>query len=85
MVKWLSELTSVLKKYNNTVQNSTKMATIQASEKSNGKLVFDNLQDMRQKQQPKFNLGQLVRTADIKKVFSRCDSTNYSNEIYTIT
>ena len=30
-------------------------------------------------------MGQLVRTADIKKVFSKGDSTNYSYKLYTIT
>ena len=82
---WVSELPSVVKKYNNTIHNSTKMTPIQASKKINEKLVFSNLRDDRVKLQPKFKLGQLVRTADIKKVFSKGDSTNYSYEIYTIT
>ena len=30
-------------------------------------------------------MGQLVRKADIKKVFSKGDSTNYSYELHTIT
>ena len=30
-------------------------------------------------------MGQLVRTADIKKVFSKGDSTNWSYKLYTIT
>ena len=61
------------------------MTPNQASKKSNGKLVYSNLQDRRVKQQPKYKLGQLVRTADIKKVFSKGDSTNYSYLLYTIT
>ena len=36
-------------------------------------------------QKPKFKSGQLVRTADIKRVFSKGDSTNYSYKLYTIT
>ena len=47
--------------------------------------MFDNLRDDRQKQRPKFKLGDLVRAADIKRVFSKGDSTNYSYKIYTIT
>ena len=82
---WLSELPSAIKQYNNTIHSSTKKTPIQASKKSNEKIVFDNLRDDRQKQRPKFKSGQLVRTADIKKVFSKGDSTNYSYEIYTIT
>ena len=30
-------------------------------------------------------MGQLVRTADNKRVFSKGDSTNYSYKLYTIT
>ena len=82
---WLSELPSVVKKYNNSIHSSTKMTPIQASKKSNQKLVYNNLKDDREVQKPKFKLGQLVRTADIKKVFSKGDSTNYSYKLYTIT
>ena len=82
---WLSELPSVNKQYNNTIHHSIKMTPLQASKKSNEKLVYSNLQDRRDKHQPKYKLGQLVRTADIKKVFSKGDSTNYSYLLYTIT
>ena len=82
---WINELPSVIKKYNNSIHSSTKMTPIQASKKVNEKLVYSNLQDRRIKQTPKFKLGQLVRTADIKKVFSKGDSTNYSYKLYTIT
>ena len=34
---WLSELPSVIKKYNNTIHSSTEMTAIQASKKSNEK------------------------------------------------
>ena len=61
------------------------MTRTQASKKSNEKLVYNNLQDRRIKRQPKFKLGQLVRTADIKKVLSKGDSTNYSYRLYTLT
>ena len=61
------------------------MTPIQASKKVNEKLVHANLQDRRVEQQPKIKLGELVRTADIKKVFSKGDSTNYSYKLYTIT
>ena len=82
---WLSELQSVVKQYNNTIHHSTKMTPSQASKKVNEKEVFSNLRDDRVKRQPKFKLGQLVRTADIKRVFSKGDSTNWSYKLYTIT
>ena len=75
---WLSELPSVIKQYNNSFHHSIKMTSIQASKKSNEKLVVSNLKDDREIQKPKFKLGQLVRTADIRRVFSKGDSTNYS-------
>ena len=82
---WLSELSSVVKQYNNTIHHSIKMTPIQASKKSNEKLVCSNLQDRRVRQQPKYKLGLLVGTAVIKKVFSKGHSANYSYKIYTIT
>ena len=82
---WLFELPSVIKQYNNTIHHSIKMTPIQASKKSNEKIVYSNLQDQRVKRQPKFKLGQLVRVADIKKVFSKGDSKNYSYKLYTMT
>ena len=82
---WVSELPTVIKKYNNTIHHSTKMTPIQAFKKSNEKIVFDNLRDDREKQQPKYKLGQVIRTADIKRVFNKGDSTNWSYKLYTIT
>ena len=61
------------------------MTPNQSSQKSNEKEAFSNLQDKRRELNPKIKLGQLVRTADIKKVFSKGDSTNYSYKSYTIT
>ena len=81
---WLSELPSVIKQYNNTIHSSIKMTPNQASKKSNERKVSSNLQDKREKQTPKYKLGQLVRTADIKRVFSKGDSTNWSYKSYTI-
>ena len=82
---WLSELQSVIKQYNNTIHHSIKVTPVQASKKLNENEVYSNLQDQRVKQPPKDKLGQLVRTADIKRVFSKGDSTNYSYKLYTIT
>ena len=61
------------------------MTPIQASKKVNEKEVFSNLKDNKEIQKPKVKLGQLVRTADIKRVFSKGDSTNWSYKLYTIT
>ena len=49
------------------------------------KQFFSNLNDRRQKRKPQFQLGQLVRTPDIREAFSTGDNTNYSYELYTVT
>ena len=82
---WISELPSVTKQYNNTIHHSIKMTPLRASKRSNERKVYSNLQDKRRKLNPKFKSGQLVRTADIKRGFSKGDSTNYSYKLYTIT
>ena len=61
------------------------MTLNQASKKSNEKEVHSSLKDNREVRKPKFHLGQLVRAADIKRVFSKANSTNYSYKFYTIT
>ena len=50
---WLFELTSVFNQYKNTIHNSTKLTPIQASRKVNEKVVYNNLQNGRVRQQPK--------------------------------
>ena len=82
---WISELPSVIKENNISIHSSEEMTPNQASKKSHEKEVCSNLQDRRVRQQTKNKLGQLVRTADIKRVFSKGDSTNYSFKLYTIT
>ena len=82
---WLSELSAVVNKYKNTIHSSIKMTPNQTSKKVNEKIVYSNLRDNREVQKPNMKLGQLVRTSDIKRVFSKGDSTNYSYKLYTIT
>ena len=83
---WVSEQPSVFKKHNNTVHHSIKMIPVQASRKVNEKEVYSKLQKNRRvRQQPNIIPGQLDRTADIKKVFSKGDSTSLSYKLYTMT
>ena len=60
------------------------MNPIQTSKKANEKEVYSNLKGNREVRKPKFNLGQLVRTADFEKVFSKGHSTNYSYKFFAI-
>ena len=54
------------------------MTPNQASKKIKEYLFFYNLKDNREIQKPKFQPGQLVRKTDIRRNFSKGDSTNYS-------
>ena len=61
------------------------MSPIQASLKKNEGYVYKNLLDKRKKITPKFQKNDLVRTTDLKKTFSRGDTTNWSFILYEIT
>ena len=83
--KWIDILPKITKHYNNRVHNSTKLTPIQASLKKSEDYVYKNLLDKRQKIKPKNEIGDLVRTADLKKTFSKSDTTNWSYKLYKIT
>ena len=53
--------------------------------KNNDGFVYRNLLDKREKITPKFQINNLVRTADLKKTFSKGDTTNWSYKLYKIT
>ena len=82
---WLSELLSIVKKYNNTIHNSTKMTPNQASKRKNEKVVFDNLQDEREIQKPKFQLEirfvQLISNECSAKEMQQTIVINYTQKL----
>ena len=82
---WIEILSTITKQYNNRIHSSTKMTPIQASLKKNEGYVYKNLSDKRKKISPKFQINDLVRTADLKKTFSKGDTTNWSYILYKIT
>ena len=61
------------------------MTPIQASLKKNEGYVYKNLLDKRKKVKPKLQINDLVRTADLKRTFSKGDTTNWSYKLYKIT
>ena len=83
--KWIDILPKTTKQYNNKVHSSTKLSPIQASFKKNEGFVYKNSIDKRNKIKPKYKIGGLVRTADLKKTFSKSDTTNWSYKLYKIT
>ena len=82
---WIDILQTITKQYNNRIHSSTKLTPIQASLKKNEGYVYKKLLDKRKKRTPKFQLNDLVRTADLKKTFSKSDKTNWSYKLYKIT
>ena len=83
--KWIDVLPKITKQYNNRIYSSTKLTPIQASLKKNEGYVYKNLLDKRKKIKSKFQINDLVRTADLKKTFSNGDTTNWSYKLYKIT
>ena len=82
---WIDILQTITKQYNNRIHSSTKLTPIQASLKKNEGYVYKNLLDKRKKITPKFQINDLVRVADLKKTFSKGDTTNWSYKLYKIT
>ena len=82
---WIDLLQSITKQYNIRVHTSTKLTPIQASLKKDEGMVYNNLLDKRKKIKPKFQVNDLVRTADLKKTFSKGDTTNWSYKLYKNT
>ena len=82
---WLNELSSITKKYNETFHHSIKMTPLDASKKINEDEVYFNLSDKRKKHKHKYSVGNLVRRANKRNIFSKFDSTNWSYYLYKIT
>ena len=82
---WIDVLPTIAKQYNNRIHSSTKLSPKDASLKKNEGFVFKNLLDKRKKIKPKYQINDLVRVADLKKTFSKGDTTNWSYKLYKIT
>ena len=83
--KWIDILPTITEQYNNRRHTSTKLSPKDASLRKNEGYVYKNLLDKRKKVNPKFQINDLVRTADLKKTFSKGDTTNWSYKLYKIT
>ena len=53
-------------------------------EKDEG-FLYNNLLDKRKKSKPKFQINNLVRTGELRKTYSKGDTTNWSYNMYEIT
>ena len=83
--KWIDVLQTITKQYNNRIHSSTKLSPKVASLKKNERFADRNLLDKRNKIKPKYKIGDLVKTADLKRTFSKGDTTNWSYKLYKIT
>ena len=83
--KWIDVLPTKTKQYSNRIHTSTKLSPKDASLKKNETFVYNNLLVKRKKVKPKFQVNDLVRTADLKKTFFKSDTTNWSYILYKIT
>ena len=83
--KWIDILPKITKQYNNRIHSWTKLTPIQASLRKNEGYVYKNLLDKRKKITPKFQINDLLRTADLKRTFLKSDTTNWSYKLYKIT
>ena len=82
---WIDVLPKITKQYNTRIHSSTKLTPTQASLKKNEGYVYINLLDKRKKIKPKFQINDLVRVADLKRTFSKGDTTNWTYKLYKIT
>ena len=82
---WIYVLPTTGKQYNVWVHTSTKLTPIQSSLRKNEGLVYSNLLDKRKTPNLKFQVDDLIRTADLKKTFSKRDTTNWSYKLFKTT
>ena len=61
------------------------LTPIQASLKKNEGYVYKIFLSKRKKIKPKYKIGDLVRTAELKKTFLKSNTTNWSYKMYKIT
>ena len=83
--KWVDILPLITQQYNNRVHTSTTLTAIQDSLKKNEGYVYKNSLDKRKKVKPMFQVNDLGRVADVEKMFSKRDTTNWSYKMYKIT
>ena len=81
---WINILPTITKQYNKRIHSSTKLTPIEASVKKIDGFVYNNLLDKRKTIKPKFRINNHVRTADLKKMFSKSDTTNWSYKLYKV-
>ena len=73
---WIDVLPKITKQNNKGILSSTNVSSIEASSKKNEEYADKKILDKRKKMKPKNKKCDLVRTADLRKTFSKGDKTN---------
>ena len=82
---WIGVLPTITKQYINGKHSCTKLIPIQASSKKNEGYVYQNLLNKRKTNKTKFPVNDLVRSAELKRTFSKGDTTDWSYKVYKVT
>ena len=82
---WTDVSPTITKQYNIGIHSSKKLTPIQCCLEKNEAYVHKNLLDKPQKVKPKFQVDDFFRVANLKKTFSKSDTTNWSYKLYRIT
>ena len=78
-------LPTITKQSNEKVRSSTKLTPIKGSLKKNAGFAYNNLLNKRKNVKPKFQVHDLVRVGDLRKMFAKGDTTNWSYIVYQLT
>ena len=82
---WIDVLPTITKQYNNRIHSWITLTPLQPSLKKNEGFVYKTILDRRKIIQPKHQVNILVRVADLKRTFSKGDTTNWSFKMYEVT
>ena len=82
---WVVVLPILTKQNNTRTHTSTKLTSIQASLKNNEGFFHKKILDKWKRVTPKIQVNHLVRVGDLRKAFSKGDTTNWFNKLYQIT
>ena len=82
---WIDALPTLTKQCNNRIHSSTKLNRIQVSLQKDEGFVCKKFSEKRKKVKPKFQVNDLVRTAVLRRTFSKGDTNNWSHKLYKIT
>ena len=81
---WIDVLPAITKQHIIKIHSSSMLTPIQASLKKNEAFCYNILLDKRKKKNSTFQINDLVRAADLKKTFSKSDTTKWFYKLYKI-